>query len=176
MTPEKEKAREDNAWKYTWLETKALFQAEREKTPARVAIAETKYRAAYETYDAAQGVRSKRLKAIAKRIRRLVPTGCIEDVDTASRRIAERLETERAALVLASRLAIAPDRMAFVQAEQPTLLLARGLYEHKAIVARAIARGENVRLDVLAEYPDLAEEMAKWRKQVLSTMFSKNEA
>lgn len=154
-------------WEMTWGEIKTEKQARRAALPAQVAAAEAKYADARKQYDDTRKKQSNRIKAILKRIARLNPTGDLDNVSTADKRIIAELESERDQIVLAMRDAQAPIRSDFVSAETAATYIPSGQYEHINAVKRAVSEGQPVPRSVLEEYksePWAAEALSKLEK------------
>jgi hypothetical protein len=150
-----ESPKQKEPWEMTWEENKAALR--NPDIASQVARGESKYEQARVAYDDRRAKISSRVKAIAKRIERLNPTGDLVNVDSASKRTIETLTAEWNTLSAESKSMSAPIRAEFVNAEIPKTNAARGQYEHKVEVQKALAEGKPVPAEVLADYPDLAQ-------------------
>jgi hypothetical protein len=138
----------------TWAENKAALQ--NPNLADQVKAGEAKYAEAKKEFDAIMSKNGARVKAIIKRIGRLNPTGDLNNVDSASKRTLEALDAELQELSKQRATMQSPIRSDYVNAEIPKTNAAKGQYEHKNLVEKALQDGKVVPQEVLNDYPDLA--------------------
>jgi len=145
-------------WQMTWQEIKDNIASERSQLSDKVKQGESAYEQARFDYDAERSRIGKRIKAISARANRLNPTGDLANVDSASKRTIEALNSEWKTLSSKLKSMDAPVRSDFVNSAIGPRSEISGQYQHKTLVTQALAEGKPVPPEVLADYPDLIKE------------------